>query len=42
MEDNIKMNLQEVGSEGMGRIALAQDRNSWQEPVNAVMKLRVP
>jgi len=40
-EDNIKMDLQEVGSEGMDWIDLAQDRGRWQEFVNAVMKLRV-
>jgi hypothetical protein len=28
-EDNIKMNLQEVGSRGMDWINLAQDRDSW-------------
>jgi hypothetical protein len=40
-EDNIRMNLQEVGCGGMDWIGLAQDRDRWQEVVNAVMYLRV-
>jgi hypothetical protein len=41
-EDNIMMDLQEVGWGGMDWIYLAQNRCRWWALVNVVMNLRVP
>ena len=40
-EDNIKMDLQEVGCGSMDWIGLAQDRDRWRTLVSAVMNLQV-
>jgi hypothetical protein len=40
--DNIKMDLQGMGCEGMDWIELAYDRGRWRALVNAIMNLRVP
>ena len=41
-EDNIKMDLQEVGGCCGDWMELAQDRDRWRELVSTVMNLRVP
>jgi hypothetical protein len=40
--DNIKMDLREIGWDGMDWIDLAQNRDQWKALVNTVMNLRVP
>jgi hypothetical protein len=42
LEDNIKMDLQEVGWEGMCWIDLAENWDRWWVFVKSVMNLRVP
>jgi hypothetical protein len=39
--DNIKMELREIGWDGMDWIDLAQNRDQWRALVNTVMNLRV-
>ena len=41
-ENNIKMDLQEVGRGCGDWMELAQDRGRWQALVSAVMNFRVP
>jgi transcription termination factor 2 len=41
-EDNIKMDLSEIGIDGENWILLAQDRAQWRDFVNTVMNIRVP
>jgi hypothetical protein len=40
-EDNIRIDLQEVGYGGMDWFGLAHDRDRWRAVVNVVMNLRV-
>ena len=41
-EDNIRMDLREVGYGCVDWMELAQDRDRWRALVSAVMNLRVP
>jgi hypothetical protein len=41
-EDNIKLDLREIGIDGANWIRLAQDRIQWRAIANLVMSLRVP
>jgi len=40
-EDNIRMDLKEVGWKGVDWIHLAQDKDQWQALVTTVMNLRL-
>jgi hypothetical protein len=39
--DNIKMDLREIGWDGMDWIDLVQNRDQWMALVNTVMNIRV-
>jgi hypothetical protein len=41
-EDDIKMDLREIGRDGMDWIDLAEDRDQWRALVKKVMNHRVP
>jgi hypothetical protein len=41
-ENNIKMDLREIGWDGMDWVDLSQDRDQWWALVNTIMNLRVP
>jgi hypothetical protein len=41
-EDNIRIDLREIGWGVMDWIDLAQDRDQWRALMNTVMNLRVP
>jgi hypothetical protein len=40
--DGIKINLREIGWDGMDWLDLAQDRDQWSALVDTVINLRVP
>jgi hypothetical protein len=40
--NNIKIDLREIGWDGMDWIYLAQDRDQWRTLVNTVINLPVP
>ena len=41
-EDNIRMDLEEIGINARNWVVLAQDRDYWRALVNAAFNLRVP
>jgi hypothetical protein len=41
-EDNIKLDLREIGIDGANWIQLVQDRVQWWSCVNTAMNLRIP
>jgi hypothetical protein len=40
--DNIKIDLSEIGWDGVDWVDLAQNRDQWRALVNTVMNLQVP
>ena len=41
-EDNIRMDLEEIGINAGNSVDSAQDRNYWRALVNAALNLRIP
>jgi hypothetical protein len=41
-EDNVKMDLREIGIDGANWIRLAQDRFQWRAFVSTIMNLHIP
>jgi hypothetical protein len=41
-EDNIIMDIREIGWGGVDWIDMLEDRDQWRALVNAVMKFRIP
>jgi len=41
-EDNIRMDLRDIGWKSVDWMQVTQDRNQWRALLNMVMKLRVP
>jgi hypothetical protein len=41
-EDYIRIDLREIGWEGIDWMYMAQDRDQWQALVNTVMNLQIP
>jgi hypothetical protein len=40
--NNVKIELREIGWDGMDLIVLAQNRDQWRDLVNTAMNLRIP
>jgi hypothetical protein len=40
--DNIKIDLREIGWDGVDSMGMSQDRDQWRALVNTVLNLRVP
>jgi hypothetical protein len=40
--DNIKIDLREIGWDGVDWIDMAEDREQWRALVNTVLNFRVP
>jgi hypothetical protein len=41
-EDNIKLDLREIGCGSLGWVDLAEDRDQWRALVNTLMNLQFP